>query len=252
MKKKNYVAMQQNPYVAHDPLDYTDDYESFDKYGILLITDGYRNLKKAYDHYEYISDLVCTCIEEYFFNLNEPRKDRESATTIIRRYFTIIAEKYGGKFDTKTIHRITKCFNDYKEYINEYNCFDMYFANDLICDILTALTGRNFDQYELTGCCQGDFIDIIVDTTVYNKRILDQLECEFFDTGEFWEIYSIPDDIEIDEKAEIYESDLDYDGSIYIPYGENVCAEYGIDENETIILDYDTHHNTRSVSFWTI
>jgi hypothetical protein len=55
--------------------------------------------------------------------------------------------------------------------------------------MLNALTGGNWIQTTIRGCCQSDWQDIIYDSEKYTRDDIQRLEIEYFNTGSEWIIH---------------------------------------------------------------
>ena len=59
--------------------------------------------------------------------------------------------------------------------------------NDILCDVLEIITGRQWENNTSRGCCQGDWQEIIYPAE-YGRAWLEEFETEYFNTGEEWRI----------------------------------------------------------------
>ena len=59
--------------------------------------------------------------------------------------------------------------------------------NDILCDVLELITGRQWENNTIRGCCQGDWQEIIYPAE-YGRAWLEEFETEYFNTGEEWRI----------------------------------------------------------------
>jgi hypothetical protein len=84
-------------------------------------------------------------------------------------------------YTTRDIHAI-------REALRLYGTRD-YYDGRYIIEMLNALTGGNWIQTTIRGCCQSDWQDIIYDSEKYTRDDIQQLEIEYFNTGSEWIIH---------------------------------------------------------------
>ena len=60
--------------------------------------------------------------------------------------------------------------------------------NSILCAVLELVTGQEWEEGTLRGCCQGDWQEIIY-PAAYGREWLDQFEAEYFNTGTEWIIH---------------------------------------------------------------
>ena len=59
--------------------------------------------------------------------------------------------------------------------------------NDILCDVLELITGKEWAAGTIRGCCQGDWQEIIY-PAAYGRTWLEEFETEYFNTGDEWRI----------------------------------------------------------------
>lgn len=59
----------------------------------------------------------------------------------------------------------------------------------LLCEALNLITGRAWDHCTLRGCCQGDWMNCIYDTALWDGDSLETIEAHYFNTGSEWIIH---------------------------------------------------------------
>jgi hypothetical protein len=67
--------------------------------------------------------------------------------------------------------------------------------NTAICSALSLMTGKPWDWCDLTGNCQGEWIECFFVEGEWHREHLEVLEAEFFNTGTEWQIKEEGDDI---------------------------------------------------------
>ena len=122
----------------------------------------------------------------------------------IERIYNIFQQYYG-------------CYADYVEEFMDacdvkingnrmafYKALKMHYEDESFCEVLSLITGKKWEHYELRGCCQGDWVDIVVPAD--SKLDLDYMEAVYFNTG--YELGVIENTDK--EPEDIDASDVDY------------------------------------------
>lgn len=138
--------------------------------------------------------------------------------------FLIYGNRHFSIQGDKEIERIYNIFQQYHgcdaDYVEEfmdtcdvkingnrtafYKALNLHYEDESFCAVLSLITGKEWEHYELRGCCQGDWVDVVVPADT--KLDLDYMEAVYFNTG--YELGVIED---TDKKPdEIAASDVDY------------------------------------------
>lgn len=116
-----------------------------------------------------------------------------NATEAINDYFPAL--EYREKpYNTRDIHAI-------REALRMYGTTD-YYNGRYITAMLDAITGGDWKNGTIHGCCQGDWQHIIYNANAWSRADLDIFETEYFNTGTEWIVHDgnedpeNPDDID--------------------------------------------------------
>jgi hypothetical protein len=82
---------------------------------------------------------------------------------------------------------LVKLARDYCEYGSD--------EDGILCRVLELITGREWENTTIRGCCQGDWQDIIYPAE-YGREWLEAFEAEYFNTGTEWIIHDSDDEPE--------------------------------------------------------
>ncbi len=103
-----------------------------------------------------------------------------NATEAINDYFPAL--EYREKpYNTRDIHRI-------REALRMYGTAD-YYNGRYITAMLDAITGGDWKNGTIRGCCQGEWQHIIYDANRWSRTDIDIFETEYFNTGTEWIIH---------------------------------------------------------------
>lgn len=121
--------------------------------------------------------------------------------------------------------------HEWKELFEEYDADD---AGDL-CKALSLLTGKSYDWKYLRGCCQGDWIECYFPVDEYDRKRLDILEMEYFNTGSEWTVHDgDPDGDENNDCFSCYCYSWDDDG-----IREELAAAAGCSPEDLFLIGID-------------
>lgn len=176
-------AKQVAPEYQESPLFYGDLPEN-----IIVTGNRYFN-----SHTTPLYDRIVDCFEDaaqYLEELQECGKNRstyKNVTEIIHDFFPAL--EYREKpYNTRDIHRIRVCLELYGT--------RKYYEGDYILEMLEAITGEQWRDRTIRGCCQSDCQDILYPVKSWSDETISYFEMEYFNTGTEWIIHDgdgIPD-----------------------------------------------------------
>lgn len=182
-----YIAKQIAPEYQESPLMMSDEsfYEGIACYGNddfngFICDIDFKNVRDILEQGE-----LCEMLREvangdhYYFN---------TATEAINNYFP-----RKKKYSTKEIHNLKKLIAEYGDWNND--------DDDTLCAVLSIVTGEPWENCELCGCVQRDWIKCAYRKNMWDKKSLDMFEMEYFNTGE--EYIVSPEDDE-NENVSVY------------------------------------------------
>lgn len=70
--------------------------------------------------------------------------------------------------------------------IAEYGCKD---DTDILCSVLSIVTGEKYTWSSINGCCQGEYREIIYPESKYPTDMIEMFENEFFNLGSEWIVH---------------------------------------------------------------
>ena len=121
-----------------------------------------------------------------------------------------------------TLARLAKNYAEYS-----YNSDD---ENALLCDVLELITGQEYENGTIRGCCQGDWQEIIYPAE-YGRDWLSDFETEYFNTGAEWRISE--NDPESDDNYYMYTHGWSDDG-----IRDEIAAAAGVDPGDVILYKF--------------
>lgn len=168
-------AKQIPPEWQESPLFYGDFPEN-------IILDGNRNYNShtipVYDAIINHYDEAAQEIEN--LDLKNGYAAYSNATEAINDYFPAL--EYREKpYNTRDIHRIREALRLYGT--------AAYYNGRYITAMLDAITGGDWYDGTIRGCCQGDWQTVIYDAKYWSRDRLDTFEIEYFNTGTEWMIH---------------------------------------------------------------
>lgn len=138
-----------------------------------------------------------------------------NATEAINDYFPPL--EYREKpYSTRDIHAI-------REALRMYGTSD-YYNGRYITAMLDAITGGDWKNGTIRGCCQGDWQHIIYNANDWSRADIDILETEYFNTGAEWII---------DDDYSIYTHAWSDDG-----IRAEIAAAAGVDPGDVILYTF--------------
>lgn len=108
--------------------------------------------------------------------------------------------------------------------------------DDAITAALELITGRKYDAAQITGCCQGDWNNIIYPSE-YGREWLENFEIEYFNTGAEWRINE--DSPDSDDNYYFYTHSWNEDGQ-----RAEIAAAAGVDPADVVLYVFDEWQRT--------
>ena len=136
---------------------------------------GYKS--ELYETAEQIDDAA----EEYM-NGKEWTGERARIVDVLRDRG--IEKQNGKRWSPRELGQFKRIFENW-----DRNPYDGKNADRRIIDTLELMTGRPWAVETLRGCSQSEWIDCYYPRDKYNRKALDILEMEYFNTGEEWTVY---------------------------------------------------------------
>lgn len=174
----NVIAKQINPEIQESPLFYPD---CFPDNIVIFGNSDYNNhtcevFNKVYNMLDG-GDLYAI-----LNNVDTMKKEGYKNTTqAINDFLPPINKKYS----TKTINKIKDLVLFYGDYKTKH-----YKDNNGICQILAAMTGKVWDTKTIRGNTQGEQRQICYIVDEWSPQSLKVFECEYFNSGTEWEIFT--------------------------------------------------------------
>lgn len=89
-----------------------------------------------------------------------------------------------ARYSTRDIHALKELVNAYTDTRAGSNG-----ENDILCKVLSVVTGRKWDWEIIRGYCQGDWNEIFYPVDDWSREALNAFEAMYFNTGEEWIIH---------------------------------------------------------------
>lgn len=93
-----------------------------------------------------------------------------------------LLEPEKARYSTRDIHAL-------KEFVNAYTEAGSREENNILCKVLSIVTGREWDWQTITGCCQGDWNEVFYPVDDWSREALAAFETMYFNTGSEWIIH---------------------------------------------------------------
>ena len=113
----------------------------------------------------------------------------KNATEAINEY---LPATNGKKYSPKKIHAL-RCL------VIDYSCCVCSKENEILCKVLSIVTGKKWDNRMISGCCQSDWNYIFYPVDEWTREQIEIFETEYFNTGTEWIIH---DEAETPETSE--------------------------------------------------
>lgn len=86
------------------------------------------------------------------------------------------------RYSTRDIHAL-------KGLVKAYNECSSREENNILCKVLSVVTGRKWDWKIIRGCCQSDWNNVFYRVDDWSREALDAFEVMYFNTGSEWIIH---------------------------------------------------------------
>ena len=83
------------------------------------------------------------------------------------------------QYSTNEIHAL-------KNYIIDYSCCVYSRKEEILCQVISIVTGEKWDYKIISGCCQSDWNYIYFPVDKWTNEALKSFEIEYFNTGTEW------------------------------------------------------------------
>lgn len=93
-----------------------------------------------------------------------------------------LLEPEKARYNTRDIHAL-------KELVEAYTEAGSLEKNDILCKVLSVVTGRKWDWKIIRGCCQSDWNKIFYSVDDWSREALAAFETMYFNTGSEWIIH---------------------------------------------------------------
>lgn len=117
-------------------------------------------------------------------NIKEWAEWYRNATEAITDY---LPPEHGKRYSTNAIHAL-------KNYVIEFSSCPCSREYEILCKVLSIITGKKWDAQIINGDCQSDWNYIFYPVDEWTKEEIEIFETEYFNTGTEWVI----DDGELD------------------------------------------------------
>lgn len=241
--KKFYVAKQIAPEYQESPMFRWKEFENFESWEDVSFFGNHdlkeRQIPAMESFLNYIDD-ACSAFEELELTISQ----FDSIPEIVKYMFTDNANGY--------------CVSDevaenplWKRILEEWPTADRNEERTLICLALEAMTGKEYDWFNIHGSCQGDWQIIYMPTE--NKEDKATIEAEYFNTGEEFMVYeeSIPlEDWQIENAVEIAENEDCLSFSVYCTswneegQRKEIADAIGCKPEEVLLFEFDHYVKT--------
>lgn len=141
---------------------------------------GNRNFNK---HTPEIFDTVVNVLEagelaDILENVNEWRQWYKNATEAITEYLP----PRKGKYSTNAIHAL-------KSLVSEYSTCSGSAEDEILCKVLSIVTGEKWACGTLRGCSQSEWQAIFYPVDKWSEEALNAFETEYFNNGTEWIVH---------------------------------------------------------------
>lgn len=93
-----------------------------------------------------------------------------------------LLEPEKARYNTRDIHAL-------KELVEAYTEAGSLEKNNILCKVLSVVTGRKWDWRIIRGYCQGDWNEIFYSVDDWSREALAAFETMYFNTGSEWIIH---------------------------------------------------------------
>lgn len=162
-------------------------------------------------------------------NIKEWADWYKNATEAINDY---LPPEHGGRYSTNAIHAL-------KNYVIDFSSCSCSCEYEILCKVLSIVTGKRWDKRTIRGCCQSDWNYIFYPVDEWAREQIEVFEIEYFNTGTEW----IVDDGEFDPEND---SPLNINGySVYCTSWSNegiqkeIADAEGIDPADVVLYAFE-------------
>ena len=217
--KKYYVAKQIAPEYQESPMFLSHDFENFYNWEDVSFFGNHDLMERKTPILETILDCIDDACTDYFKFINEYSCcPYDSITEIVKEYFP------SCESTTET---------EWEEVFTAWPDSRSNEERNILCDILSLVTGKEFDWKQITGSCQSDWQYIYYPSDEYDKKAIEQLEAEYFNEGEEWKVHEEPVEIEESELENACEIAEEEDSLTFTVY----CTSWKDEEKRKEIAD---------------
>lgn len=114
----------------------------------------------------------------------------KNATEAINDY---LPPENGGRYSTNAIHAL-------KNYVIDFSSCPCSREYEILCKVLSIVTGKKWDHRMISGCCQGDWNYIFYPVDEWTREQIEVFETEYFNTGTEWIVHDEDADPESPEE----------------------------------------------------
>ena len=101
--------------------------------------------------------------------------------------------EHGKRYSTNAIHAL-------KNYVIDFSSCPHSREYEILCNVLSIVTGKKWDYQTIRGCCQGDWNYIFYPADEWTKEQIEVFETEYFNTGTEWIVHDENTDPESPEE----------------------------------------------------
>ena len=151
----------------------------------------------------------------------------KNATEAITDY---LPPEHGGRYSTNAIHAL-------KNYVIDFSSCPSSREYEILCNVLSIVSGKKWDYRKISGCCQSNWNYIFYPVDEWTSEQIVAFETEYFNTGTEWIIH---------DEEEAPESPEDINGySVYcISWNDEgirkeIADAAGVSPEEVIMYSFD-------------
>ena len=187
------------------------------------------------DYIEYCPDFISKVWEvlrqgelaDVLENVKEWADWYKNATEAITDY---LPPEHGERYSTNAIHAL-------KNYVIDFSSCPCSREYEILCNVLSIVTGKTWNYQIIRGCCQSDWNYIFYPADEWTSEQIAVFETEYFNTGTEWIIH---------DAEEAPESPEDINGySVYCTsWNDNgirkeIADAAGVSPEEVIMYSFD-------------
>lgn len=150
------------------------------------------------DYIEHCPDYINTVWEvlrqgelaDVLENVKERADWYKNATEAITDY---LPPEHGKRYSTNAIHAL-------KNYVIDFSSCPISREYEILCNVLSIVTGKKWDYQTIRGCNQSDWNYIFYPVDEWTKDKIEVFETEYFNTGTEWIVHDESTDPESPEE----------------------------------------------------